>query len=463
MDNQLLAGKVAVITGSGQGIGKGIAKYFAKCGAKVVTNNRHPHHGPADNAGLSGEEQQRYNELRSDAEQTAEEINQAGGTAVACFADVSDPAAAQRLVETAVDNFGRIDILVNNAAVLGEGTVTDTSEQLWDKLVTSKMTGTFNTMRAALPLMLKQHSGTILNSASNAWVGIANLAAYSASNAGLVGLTKASAKELLDSGITVNAYCPQAMSPGHLLEFNKTIAALKQKFGPAAQPSAAKMKAINQKHGNPEKLAPFLAYLCTADGRQYSGDVFGVTADNEISYYNEPKVISKIKKDGEWSPSELKTAVPNELLKNYVPLSKRDNWNNQTDADDLSQGTIFPRGKELPGFAGDGPDYVNLFLGPGDASRCTVGNVTMAPNTHSNWHEHGGTQLLLVTGGQGLYQEWGQPVRHLKAGDVIKAAPGIKHWHGADHQHWFTCIGMILNTDQATKDCGPVTDYDEIE
>lgn len=462
MNHQLLAGKVAVITGSGQGIGRGIAKYFSQCGAKVVTNNRHPYQDKSTTTTTVEKAQQPDDQKRSDAAQTAKEINDAGGTAFPCFADVSDPAGAKHLIETAIEKFGRVDILINNAAALGEGTVTKTDEGLWNKLVASKMTGAFNTMHYALPFMIKQGSGTILNSASNAWVGIANLAAYSAANAGLVGLTKASAKELLDSGITVNAYCPQAMSPGHLREFNKTINALKKQFGPAAQPSPAKLKAINREHGNPEKIGPFLAYLCTADGHQYSGDVFGVTANNEISYYNEPQVISQIKSNSEWSLSELKKIVPEELLKDYQPLSQRDNWNNQA-ADPLSKGKIFKRGKELAGFAGNGPDYVNLFIGPNDPSKCSVGNVTMAPGTHSNWHQHGGKQLLLVTGGHGLYQEWGQAVQKVKAGDVIEVPRGTKHWHGADHQHWFTCIGMILNADYTTKDCGPVTNYDQLD
>lgn len=459
----ILKGKVAIVTGSGQGIGRGIAMYFAKCGAKVVTNNRRPYHQGSLPAGLDPADAAKYRALSSDAEKTAHDIRTAGGEAAPCYADVSKPSEAQRLVEFAIHHFGRLDILVNNAAGLGEGTVASTSEQQWEKLINSKMTGAFNTMHFAIPQMVKQKAGTILNSASNAWVGIADLAAYSAGNAGLVGLTKASAKELIASGITVNAYCPQAMSPGHLLEFNKTIKSLKAKFGPAAQPSPQKMAAINKKHGDPEKLAPFLSYLCTGAGHHYSGDVFSVTADGEVSYFNDPKIIKTIKNQAGWTQEELQKAVPQELLSNYLPLAERDNWqNNAADSDDLRNGVIFNRGQAISGFAGAGPAFVNLFIGPHHPSKCSVGNVTMAPGTHSNWHCHSGYQLLLVTGGQGFYQEEGKPVQRIKKGDVIEAAPGVKHWHGADQHHWFTCIGMILNAEGTTEDCGPVQNYQQL-
>lgn len=462
---QVLAGKVAVITGSGEGIGRGIALYFAKCGAKVVTNNRHSHHHDKADSHLSAAENKKYLSMMGDAEGTAKEIQSNGGEAVPCYADVTDPAAAKKLIQCAIDHFGRIDILVNNAATLGQGTVDNTKKADWDRLTQSKMTGAFNTMHKAIPIMQQQGAGTILNSASNAWTGIANLAAYSAANAGLVGLSKASAKELAKTGITVNAYCPQAMSPGHLREFNKTIDSLKKQFGAAAQPSKEKMAQINKAHGDPQRLAPFLAYLCTPEGHHYSGDVFSITTSGEIGYFSESQISNKIQKDdAPWTIDELQKAIPQQLLSHYLPLAERDNWNNNQGADKgLQNGVIFNRGKEIQGFAGEGPDYVNLFMGPQHPSKCSVGNVTMAPGTHSNWHRHFGYQLLLVTGGHGYYQEEGQPVQTLSAGDVVEVKPGVKHWHGADHQHWFTCIGMILNADKPTEDAGAVQDYDQLK
>lgn len=464
---KILDGKVAVITGSGQGIGKGLALYFAKLGAKIVTNNRHPHKAkdaPNDLTALDPAARKRYLQMQGDAESTARLIEDAGGEATPCYADVSQEADAQRLVQTAIDRYGRIDILINNAAGLGQGTVVNTSEDQWQAMTQAKMTGAFNTMRAALPHMLKQGSGTILNSASNAWVVMANLAAYSAGNAGVVGLTKAAAKELLKTGVTVNAYCPQAMSPGHLLEFTKTIDQLVAKFGAAAKPDEQKMKAIQHSHADPQRLGPFLAYLTTKAGHQYSGDVFSVTAGGEIGYFNESQIVQAISKDdAPWTVAELAEAVPQRLLKDYVPLSERDNWNNDAGSHaDLSHGVIFDRGTAIPGFAGDGKDYVNMFVGPHHPSKCSVGNVTMAPGTHSNWHRHFGYQLLLVTGGQGYYQEWGKPVRVLHPGDAVLVEPGVKHWHGATARHWFTLIGMILNADKPTEGLEDV-DYPDNE
>ncbi len=127
-----LDGKVAVITGSGQGIGRGIALFMASEGAKVVTNNRKPLDRAAlrsQYADLPEEERERVISMRGDAQSVADEIRAAGGEATPFFGDVSDYETAGRLIQTALDAYGRIDILVNNAAGLGQGTILNTGRE----------------------------------------------------------------------------------------------------------------------------------------------------------------------------------------------------------------------------------------------------------------------------------------------------------------------------------------------
>lgn len=457
-----LKGKVAIVTGSGQGIGRGIALYFASEGAKVVTNNRKPVDiSRVENTeGLPEEDFQRMVALKGDAGSTAAEIIRRGGEAVAFYGDVSDFETAGRLVETAVRTFGRIDILVNNAAGLGQGTVEATTEEEWDYMTQAKMKGAFHTMHHAIPYMKKNRFGRILNSASNAWRGIANLAAYSAGNAGVVGLSKAAAKELQEFGITVNAYCPQADSPGHILEFAKTIRSLDANM----RPSPEKVKQIEGQHGDPYNLAPFLAYLCTEDAAYISGSVFGVTGAGRIEYFSEPEITSVISRENRpWDVEALKKEVPETLLKKYVLLEDRDSWTNSASGVNLSNSVIFPRGEEYKGFSNTA--YLNMILGFDHPSKCSIGNVTFGPGAHNNWHRHFGYQVLMVTGGEGYYQEWGGPVRRIKAGDVVVSEPGMKHWHGAVPDQWFVHIGMILNEERPTEGLEELTEeaYRNIE
>jgi len=324
-----LEGKVAVVTGSGQGIGRGIALVLAREGAKVITNNRKPsaqkeavdlsildEHAKAKHAALSG-----------DAEKTANEIIAMGGEAIPFYGDVSDYKTAGQLIQTAIDAWGRIDILINNAAGLGSGALKDISEADWDYQTIPKLKGSYNTMKHAIPHMIEQKFGRIINIASDAWTGIPGLAAYSAGNAGLVGVSKAAAKELASYGVTVNTICPQADSPGHVLNFAIAKRKIEQLMGGIIQIDSEKMKEVEAAHGPAENMAPFLAYLATEEAAYISGAVFSVTGDARISLYTEPQEASRIKKnDGPWSVEELIETVPQTLLKDYVSIVNSNNW-----------------------------------------------------------------------------------------------------------------------------------------
>ena len=318
-----LEGRVAVVTGSGQGVGRGIALVLAAEGARVVTNNRGPRAAVPAPAPGSAEREQPI-APRGDAASTAAEIVAAGGEAVAFFGDVADGATAGRLIEAALDAFGRVDILVNNAAGLGSGGLAATTEADWEHQTAAKLTGAFNCMRHAVPRMVEQGSGRVINVASDAWIGMPGLAAYSAANAGLVGLTKSVAKELLAAGVTVNAICPQAASPGHQEEFT----AMKAKLAAAGMSiPEATMREVDAAHGPAEDMAPFVAWLATDEAASVSGAVFSVTANGRVSLYSDPAPVAEIAHGGlPWTLDDLSRAVPEELLKDYVPLARRGRW-----------------------------------------------------------------------------------------------------------------------------------------
>ena len=320
-----MKGKVARVTGSGQGVGRGIAMFLAKEGAKVVTNNRKPMRAEDVPAELSEQEKKQWLSLRGDARTVAEEIRAAGGEAEPYFCDVSDFAAVGKMIDFTIQTFGRIDILVNNAAICTAGSLLDLSEQAWDRETVVKMKGAFNCMKHAVPYMIGQGGGTVLNGASDAWVGVGNMAAYSAANAGIVGLTKACAVELDRFGISCNVYCPQAASPGHVAGFAGVLRTLEQAVG-KAEMDPVRLAEVEKDHGDAVDMAPFLAYLCSEHGKGISGAVFSVRASGKIELYSDPVVVKKIAKDGApWTVEELKAAVPG-LMDGYQNYAKSNQY-----------------------------------------------------------------------------------------------------------------------------------------
>jgi len=290
-----LKGRVAVITGSGQGIGKAIAVALAQEGAGVVTNNRRP--------GTSG----------GDAETAAKEIRDAGGKAVAFFGSVSEFDTAQKLVQTAVDNFGRLDIVVNNAGADAPKMVWNMSEEEWDRSVDSFLKGSFNCIRHATPLMREQKWGRIINTTSTAWLGTVGHCNYGAAKAGLVGLTRAVAREMGRYGVTCNAYAPTAATRFTLSE--DIVAGFKKRYE-AGLMTKERFEELTNPPG-PETVAPFIVYLCTDEAANINGQVFDVTGNN-IALYSEPVKVKAIdKQEGMWTVEELIKEVPGVLLAGY--------------------------------------------------------------------------------------------------------------------------------------------------
>lgn len=181
-----LKGRVAIVTGSGRGLGARMATSFAQEGARVVVTDIN----------------------RESAHACAAEIKGAGGVAIGVQADVTNAADVERLVKAAVDAFGAIDILVNNAGFTRDGLIKNMSEDDWDSVVDVVLRGAFLCTRAVVPIMAQQKSGRIINIASRAHHGNPGQANYSAAKAGLIGFTGSQAREQGRFNITVNCVAP---------------------------------------------------------------------------------------------------------------------------------------------------------------------------------------------------------------------------------------------------------------
>ncbi len=190
----LLTHRVAIVTGASGGLGRVMAESLAREGAAVLV-----HYGTRAEA----------------AEAVVAGIRERGGNAVAHRADVTDPAQAEDLVDRAVREFGRLDILVNNAGIRRDTLLLRMKQQDWESVLAANLGGVYACTRAASKVMLKQRSGRIINIASVAGLmGNAGQANYSAAKAGVIGFTKAVARELASRGITVNAVAPGAIDAG---------------------------------------------------------------------------------------------------------------------------------------------------------------------------------------------------------------------------------------------------------
>lgn len=183
-----LQDQVAIVTGGSRGLGRAISLALAEAGAAIVVN---------------------YVRREDEAAKVVAEITAAGGQAVAVQADVGDADGAGKLVQAALDSFGRLDILVNNAGITRDQLMLRLKEEDWDAVLDTNLKGAFHCTKAALRPLLKQRGGRVINISSIVGlVGNAGQANYAAAKAGLIGFTKAVAREVASRGITVNAVCP---------------------------------------------------------------------------------------------------------------------------------------------------------------------------------------------------------------------------------------------------------------
>jgi NAD(P)-dependent dehydrogenase (short-subunit alcohol dehydrogenase family) len=289
-----LAGRVAVVTGAGRGIGRAVAELMAGEGAAVVVNDP----GRAvDGTGAA----------TNVADEVVEAIRGAGGTAVASHDSVADFRSAEAIIGTAVQEFGRLDVLVNNAGILRDRMLFNMSEEEWDAVVAVHLKGTFNCTRHATRLMRERRSGRVVSISSTSGVyGNTGQANYGAAKDGIAGFTRVVARDVGRYGITANAVCPAAQT--------RMIATVSDaaRAARAARGVDARLKAANPfplRNFGPDNVAPFVTWLATDAARDVNGQLFLVMA-GMVALLSYPTPVRTIAKDGRWTPAEIATIFP---------------------------------------------------------------------------------------------------------------------------------------------------------
>ena len=290
-----LRDKVAIVTGAGRGIGRGVAKLMAEEGAKVVVVD------PGVNVDGTGADQ-------SIADSVVAEITQAGGTAVACQESVATMSGGERIVQTAVDNYGKLDIVVTCAGILRDRMIFNMSEQEWDDVIAVHLKGTFTVVKNACILFRQQRSGRVITfSSQSGLVGNSGQANYGAAKSGIAGFTKVVAKDMGRYGVTANSIAPRAST--------RMIGAIPD----SAQELRARSGVASLSEGNeldqldPDGIAPFICYLATDYASNVNGQTFLVYGDT-VSLMSQPRPTESIyTSSGHWDMDEL-----SELARNYL-------------------------------------------------------------------------------------------------------------------------------------------------
>ena len=284
----MLTGKVMAITGAGRGVGREIALLAARHGAAIIVND------PGVGGGGEGGD-------AAPAQQTADDIIAAGGRAYANLASVTDPLGAASIIEDAVQCFGRIDAVVNNAGILRDTIWHKMSHEDWRAVIDVHLNGCFNVSKAATPYFREQKSGSFIHfTSTSGLIGNIGQANYSAAKLGIVGLSQSIALDMARAGVRSNCIAPFAWS--------RMTASI-----PAETPEANE-RVERLKTMSADKIAPLVVYLASDAAQAISNQIFAVRK-NEIVLFSKPRPIRSMTKAEGWTPE----AIAAELIPAFMP------------------------------------------------------------------------------------------------------------------------------------------------
>ena len=293
----MLEDKVVVVTGAARGIGREIALLMAREGAKVVVND---YGGKEDGTGAA----------RTPADEVVNEIKAQGGQAAANYDSVATMAGGKSIIQTALDHFGRVDIVVNNAGILRDRMIFNMTEEEWDAVVRVHMKGTFATSRfASIHWRQARNGGRLINFTSGSGLfGAPGQPNYAAAKMGIWGFTLSCARALGRYGVTANS-----IGPGAATRMTDTVPT-ERAAGGATRVVADAAKGTER---DPANIAPPLVYLASEEGNWISGRCFGIRGYN-ITLYNNiaPQVVLQGNKM--WTTDELARVMPT-TFKQFIP------------------------------------------------------------------------------------------------------------------------------------------------
>jgi NAD(P)-dependent dehydrogenase (short-subunit alcohol dehydrogenase family) len=293
----ILQDKVAIVTGAGRGVGRGIAKLMASEGAGVVVVD------PGVNVDGSGFDQ-------SVAQQVVNEIKQAGGQAVACAESVTSMAGGEKIIQTAIDSFGKLDIVVTCAGILRDRMIFNMSEQEWDDVIAVHLKGTFTIVKHASILFRQQRSGRVITFCSESGlVGNSGQANYGAAKSGIAGFTKVVARDLGRYGVTANSIAPRAATR-MISAIPQSASELRARGGVAPIAGEEELSTMD-----PDDIAPFVCYLASDYAANVNGQTFLVYGGT-VSLMSQPRPQRSIyNPEGRWDLDALAPLARSYLTK----------------------------------------------------------------------------------------------------------------------------------------------------